>query len=239
MTAIDVRSLSFIYHDGTPALRNVSFAVREGECVGIIGPSGAGKSTLLLHLNGILPERLDGEPKVSLFGEDITPHSLHSIRRTAGLVFQNPDDQIFCPTVGEDVAFGPEQYGLSPTDCAARVRDALAAMGLEGFDARSPHHLSQGEKRRVCLAGVLACQPRILLLDEPTSGLDPRTRRGLISRVRSLHLTTLVATHDLGLVAELCSRVIVLDHGSAIADGVMRHILDDAPLMEAHGLGLG
>jgi cobalt/nickel transport system ATP-binding protein len=236
MNAITVRSLSFAYHDGTRALNNVSFSVAEGECVGIIGPSGAGKSTLLLHLNGILPERLEGEAHVTVFGNDLSPRTVHTIRREAGLVFQNPDDQLFCPTVAEDVAFGPEQCGLDAEAITARVRIALAQTGLEGFDARSPHHLSQGEKRRVCLAGVLACQPRILLLDEPTSSLDPRARRELIALVRSLRLTTLIATHDLGLVADLCSRVIVLDHGTVAADGPAHTILDDATLMEAHGL---
>ena len=237
MNAITVRSLSFAYHDGTRALNDVSFSVAEGECVGVIGPSGAGKSTLLLHLNGILPERLDGTPHVAIFGKDISPRTLHVIRREAGLVFQNPADQLFCPPVAEDVAFGPEQFGLDPEEQANRVRVALAQMGLEGFDARSPHHLSQGEKRRVCLAGVLACQPRLLLLDEPTSSLDPRARRELISLVRSLRLTTLVATHDLGLVADLCTRVILLNGGTVITDGPTASILGYEMRMEANGLG--
>lgn len=226
--AIEVRNLSYRYPDGREALRDVSFTVAEGECVGLIGPNGAGKSTLLQHLNGILPEHADKATAVRIFGEvDVMFR-----RRAVGFLFQDPDDQLFCPTVWEDVAFGPQQLGLSDDV----VRAALARVGLTGFETRSPHHLSHGEKRRVCLAGVLACQPRILALDEPTSDLDPRGRRELKGYLRDIPVTKLIATHDLELVVELCPRVILLDAGQVVRDGPTIAILNDEPLMLAHGL---
>jgi cobalt/nickel transport system ATP-binding protein len=221
--AIEIRNLSYRYPDGREALRDVSFTVGEGECVGLIGPNGAGKSTLLQHLNGILP---DGE--VRIFGET----NLEARRRAVGLLFQDPDDQLFCPTVLEDVAFGPDQLGLG----REVVREALAQVGLTGFERRSPHHLSHGEKRRVCLAGVLACRPRLLALDEPTSDLDPRGRRELKEFLRELPVTKLIATHDLELVVELCARTIVLDAGRIVAAGATTELLNDEALMLAHGL---
>lgn len=224
--AIEVRELRYRYADGREALRGISFAVAEGECVGLVGPNGAGKSTLLLHLNGILPEKPTGA--VMVFGR----MDWAALRREIGLLFQDPDDQLFCPTVWEDVAFGPQQLGLGDE----AVRAALAQVGLTGFEERAPHHLSRGEKRRVCLAGVLACRPRILALDEPTSDLDPRGRRELRELLRSLPATKLIATHDLELVVELCPRVILLDRGKIIADGATRELLNDEALMLAHGL---
>lgn len=236
MNAIEVRALAFTYADGTPALRGVSFAVAEGERVGIIGPNGAGKSTLLLHLNGVLPETPDGSGAVRVFGAPITRANLHEIRRTVGLLFQDPDDQLLCPTVGEDVAFGPRQLGLGGPELGARVAQALARVGLAGFEARSAHHLSRGEKRRVCLAGLLACESRVLVLDEPTSELDPRGRRELKALLASIPATMLVATHDLEMVVELCSRVVVLDRGQVVAAGETVALLGDEALMLAHGL---
>lgn len=236
MNAVEVRDLTFAYADGTPALRGVSFAVAEGECVGIIGPNGAGKSTLLLHLNGVLPETPDGSGAVRVFGAPITRANLYEIRRTVGLLFQDPDDQLLCPTVGEDVAFGPRQLGLGGPELGARVAAALARVGLAGFEARSAHHLSRGEKRRVCLAGLLACESRVLVLDEPTSELDPRGRRELEALLASIPATTLVATHDLEMVVELCSRVVVLDRGQVVASGETVALLGDEALMLAHGL---
>jgi energy-coupling factor transporter ATP-binding protein EcfA2 len=224
--AIEVRQLRYRYADGREALRGISFTVAEGECVGLIGPNGAGKSTLLLHLNGLLPERPTGA--VTVFGQTDLP----ALRREIGLLFQDPNDQLFCPTVWEDVAFGPQQLGLGEE--AARA--ALAQVGLSGFEDRAPHHLSRGEKRRVCLAGVLACRPRILALDEPTSDLDPCGRRELKALLRALPATKLIATHDLELVVELCPRVILLDRGEIIADGATRALLGDEALMLAHGL---
>jgi len=235
-TALELRNLRYRYSDGTEALRGVSFSIPEGECVGLIGPNGAGKSTLLLHLNGILPERLDGEPSVFIFGEPLTESSLEKMRRAVGLLFQDPDDQLFCPTVFEDVAFGPQQFGLAEADLAERVRTALKQAGLAHFEKRTPMHLSHGEKRRVCLAGVLACEPRVLVLDEPTSDLDPRGRRELMAVLRQIPATKLIATHDLELVVALCPRVIVLDQGQVVADGPTVKRLSDEPLMLAHGL---
>jgi len=236
VNAVEVRDLAFAYSDGTPALRGVSFAVAEGECVGIVGPNGAGKSTLLLHLNGVLPEAPDGSGAVHVFGAPITKENLYEVRRTVGLLFQDPDDQLLCPTVGEDVAFGPRQLGLGGPELGARVAAALARVGLAGFEARSAHHLSRGEKRRVCLAGLLACESRVLVLDEPTSELDPRGRRELKSLLASIPATKLIATHDLEMVVELCSRVVVLDRGQVVAAGETVALLGDEALMLAHGL---
>ena len=238
--ALELRDLRFSYPDGSEALRGVDLRVAEGECVGLIGPNGAGKSTLLLHLNGILPEfggRRDGPSSaVRVFGETIAPANLASIRRTVGLLFQDPDDQLFCPTVFEDVAFGPRQFGLGEGEVRRVVAQALAMVGLAGFDTRAPHRLSGGEKRRVCLAGVLACEPRILVLDEPTSNLDPRGRRELKALLATIPATKIIATHDLELIVELCSRAVVLDGGKVVAEGPTVDLLSDEPLMLAHGL---
>lgn len=230
--AIEVRNLHFRYPDGRAALRGVNFAVGEGECVGLIGPNGAGKSTLLLHLNGILPEKIGAVPAVYVGGVPVTAQNLPAIRRQVGLLFQDADDQLFCPTVFEDVAFGPQQFGLD----AAKVRAAVAQVGLAGYEQRSPQHLSRGEKRRVCLAGVLACDPRVLVLDEPTADLDPRGRRELKALLQQIPATKLIASHDLELVVELCPRSLVLDGGLVVADGATVALLDDAALMLNHGL---
>jgi cobalt transport protein ATP-binding subunit len=234
--AIEINNLKYRYHDDTEALRGVSFCVAPGECVALLGPNGSGKSTVLLHLNGILPEKLSGDGAVKILGSPITTENLETIRRQVGLVFQDPDDQLFCPTVQEDVAFGPQQLGLSKTEVTARVNKSLAQAGLAGFDRRATHHLSHGEKRRVCLAGVLACEPAILVLDEPTSDLDPRGRREFKALLRQIPATKLIATHDLELAVELCSRAIVLDHGQIVADGPTIELLNDEALMLAHGL---
>jgi cobalt/nickel transport system ATP-binding protein len=234
--ALKVSNLRFRYHDGVEALRGISFSVAEGECVGLIGPNGAGKSTLLLHLNGILPENLDGPSPVSVFGQLITAATLPMVRRDVGLLFQDPDDQLFCPTVFEDVAFGPQQFGLSESEVTRLVRSALAQVDLEGFEKRSPHHLRRGEKRRVCLAGILACKPRVLVLDEPTSDLDPRGKRELKTLLRQIPATKIIATHDLELVVELCPRAILLDHGEIVAEDSTLQLLNDETLMLAHGL---
>jgi energy-coupling factor transporter ATP-binding protein EcfA2 len=241
--AMEVRDLRFRYADGTEALCGVSFTVAPGESVGIIGPNGAGKSTLLLHLNGLLPEQhaghsssRDGHGSVWIDGTPVAPPNLPDIRRRVGLLFQDANDQLFCPTVFEDVAFGPRQLGLPEAQVASRVADSLAKVGLTGFDHRPPHHLSGGEKRRACLAGVLACQPSILVLDEPTSSLDPKGRRELKELLSQIPLTKLIATHDLELVVELCSRVIVLDKGVIVAQGSTTKLLSNEQLMLDHGL---
>ncbi len=234
--AIEVRGLQFRYGDGTWALRGVSFEIAEGECVGLIGPNGAGKSTLLLHLNGLLPETWDGASAVCVGGRPIAPATLPEVRRQVGLLFQDPNDQLFCPTVFEDVAFGPQQLGLDDAQLRERVRRSLERSGLAGFEARAPHHLSVGEKRRVCLAGVLACDPTLLVLDEPTSSLDPKGRRELKELLRQIPITKLIATHDLELVVELCSRVIVLDGGMVVAEGPTIEVLSNEELMLKHSL---
>lgn len=236
MNAIEISNLKYRYHDGTEALRGVNFRVSPGECVGLLGPNGSGKSTLLLHLNGLLPEKTSADGAVKIFDKSITADTTESIRRQVGLVFQDPDDQLFCPTVEEDVAFGPRQLGLGDADVSARVHDSLLQVGLHGFEHRATHHLSHGEKRRVCLAGVLACKPEILVLDEPTSDLDPRGRREFKTLLQQLPATKLIATHDLELAVELCTRVIVLDRGVVVADGPTHQLLDDEALMLAHGL---
>jgi cobalt/nickel transport system ATP-binding protein len=234
--AIEISNLSYRYHDGTEALRGVSFSVAPGECVGLLGANGSGKSTLLLHLNGILPDKPGRSGAVRILGQPVTTDNLETVRRQVGLVFEDPEDQLFCPTVGEDVAFGPRQLGLSDAEVTARVERALAQTGLAGFGHRTTHHLSHGEKRRACLAGVLACEPSLLVLDEPTSDLDPRGRREFKALLRGIAATKLIATHDLELVVELCSRAIVLDHGAVVADGPVAKLLNDEELMLAHGL---
>jgi energy-coupling factor transporter ATP-binding protein EcfA2 len=234
--AIEVRDLKYRYPDGKEALRGVSFSIADGECVGLVGPNGSGKSTLLLHLNGLLPEALPRTPEVTVYGRQLGSETAAAIRRDVGLLFQDPDDQLFCPTVYEDVAFGPQQFGLDADQVRKVVADALEQTGLLGSENRSPHHLSSGEKRRVCLAGVLSCEPRVLALDEPTSNLDPRGKRNLLQTLRSIRATKIIATHDLEMVVELCSRSIVLDNGVIVADGPTHQLLGDEQLMLAHGL---
>ncbi len=238
--AVEIKNLHFHYTTSEGSLHDLSFTIGQGECVAIVGPNGAGKSTLLLHLNGLLPEVLDKSGyqggEIRIFGKPISASSVREIRREVGLLFQDPDDQLFCPTVFEDIAFGPRQFGLDQKDLARRVADALAAVGLDGFEQRTPHHLSGGEKRRVCLATVLACEPRVLALDEPTSGLDPRARREFISLLRRTDTTRIIATHDLEMVLDLCPRTLVLDGGTLVADGPTFELLGNEPLMVEHGL---
>jgi len=230
--SIEVQRLSFSYPDGHPALQDVSLKIAPGEKVALVGPNGAGKSTLLLHLNGIL----HGEGKVVVCGYPIAKNTLGRIRAAVGLVFQDPDDQLFCPTVFEDVAYGPMYLGLPEKEIRERVQKALQAVGMSGKEARVSHHLSNGEKKRVAIATVLAMDPEILVLDEPTAGLDPRSRRGLIRLLATLPQTMLVSTHDIRLVAELFLRMIILDDGAVVADGTTTELLTDRALLEAHGL---
>ncbi len=236
MRTIEVRNLSYAYPDGKPALDGVSLYADAGECVGIVGPNGAGKSTLLLHLNGILPEDDVRRGEVIVCGTAVTQSRLHEVHRSVGLLFQDPDDQLFCPTVREDVAFGPVQFGYPAGEVERIVREALREVGLEGFEQRSPHHLSGGEKQRVCLAGILACKPDILVLDEPTSDLDPRGRRDLARIIRGLPATRIIASHDLELIVDLCSRVYLIDRGTVVASGPAVEVLSDEKLMLSHGL---
>jgi energy-coupling factor transporter ATP-binding protein EcfA2 len=234
--AIEVRDLSYHYPNGRAALDRLSFTVGQDECVGVLGPNGAGKSTLLLHLNGLLPERPPIEPVIWIGGQPLTHRTLDTIRQRVGLLFQDPDDQLISATVGEDVAFGPRQLGVEPAAIPPLVSHCLSLAGVAGFEDREAHRLSQGEKRRVCLAGVLACKPGVLVLDEPTSDLDPRGRREFKQLLRSLPGAKIIATHDLELVVDLCARVLVLDSGKLVAEGPTVTLLSNEPLMLEHGL---
>jgi len=230
---ITVDDLSFAYPDGTRALDGVSFAAGHGETIAVVGANGAGKSTLLLHLNGLLtPEH----GSVDIGGVPVTKATLPDIRRTVGMVFQDPDDQLFMPTVAEDVGFGPLNLGLAPEEVAARVHAALARVAAEHLAERPPYRLSGGEKRVVAIATVLAMEPKVLVMDEPSSGLDPRARRRLIDLLESFEHTRLVATHDLDLAATLCERTIVLGRGRVLADRPTADVFRDDALLETGGL---
>lgn len=230
---IEVANLSFAYPDGHPALRDVSLGIAPGEKVALLGPNGAGKSTLILHLNGILRGQA-GLVRVS--GMEVDDRMLGRVRAAVGLVFQNPDDQLFSPTVFDDVAFGPIYQGLKAAEVRARVDEALAAVGMAAYRERVSHHLSTGEKKRIAIATVLSMRPEILVLDEPTAGLDPRARRGLIKLLTALPQTMLIATHDIRMVLEFVPRAVVMDAGQVVADGPAAELLADAALLEAHGL---
>jgi cobalt/nickel transport system ATP-binding protein len=230
--SIEVGHLSFSYPDGHPALQDVSLTVAPGEKVALVGPNGAGKSTLLLHLNGILA----GQGGVRVCGLAVEPKNLSRVRAAVGLVFQNPDDQLFSPTVFDDVAFGPLYQGLPPDEVERRVDSALAAVRMTGYARRVSHHLSAGEKKRIAIATVLSMQPEVLVLDEPTAGLDPRARRTLIHLLRDLPLTMLISSHDLRMVGELFPRMVVMDEGRIVADGQTGELMKDEKLLEEHGL---
>jgi cobalt/nickel transport system ATP-binding protein len=230
--AIDIRDLQYSYPDGTAALSGVDLAVAEGATFGVVGANGAGKSTLLLHFNGIL----DGNGAVRIFGEPITKANVNDVRRLVGLVFQDPDDMLFMPRLEDDVAFGPRNLGLPDEEVAARVREALAATGLEGFEKRSPHHMSLGERRRASLAAALALKPDILALDEPTANLDGRGRRELAELLSSLGGTKVIASHDLAFVAELCAEIAVLAAGKVVAAGPAERILASEEKLREFGL---
>jgi len=233
--AVRVDHLSFAYGDGHQALRDVSLAVQSGEKVALVGPNGAGKSTLMLHLNGIL-QPVSGS--VTVCGLLVDDKALGKVRARVGLVFQDPDDQLFSPTVFDDVAFGPIYQGFSEKEVRARVDRALAAVQMCDYISRVSHHLSVGEKKRIAIATVLSMDPEILVLDEPTAGLDPRARRGLITLLRTLPQTMLISTHDLRMVSELLPRTVVMDHGAVVADRPTGEVLVDTALLEAHGLEL-
>jgi cobalt/nickel transport system ATP-binding protein len=230
---ISVRDLSFAYPDGTQALDGVSFEVGHGEAIAVVGANGAGKSTLLLHLNGLLtPER----GTVDIGGIPVAKDTLPEIRRTVGMVFQDPDDQLFLPSVAEDVGFGPLNLGLPPEDVAARVSRALARVGADHLAERPPYHLSGGEKRAVAIATVLAMEPNVLVMDEPSSGLDPRARRRLLGLLEGFEHTRIIATHDLDLAAQLCERTIVMGGGRVLADRPTSDVFRDDELLAAGGL---
>jgi len=233
--ALELRGVEFAYPDGREALRGVDLTIREGERVALIGPNGSGKTTLALHLNGILRPAVGS---VIVAGIPVEEPNLVEIRRRVGLVFQDANDQLFMPSVREDVAFGPANLGLSGHDLDARVESALQMVDGTEFGDRPPHHLSGGEKRRAALATVLAMEPEIIVFDEPTSGLDPAGRRELIGTLASLPMTQIVITHDLPLALELCPRSAMLDRGRVVADGSTPDLLDDSVLLAAHRLEL-
>ncbi|MDT0215152.1 ABC transporter ATP-binding protein [Rothia sp. ARF10] len=230
---LDVRGLAFAYPDGHQALFGVDLHVHRGERVALLGPNGAGKTTLVLHLNGILEA---GAGSVSVSGLPVTRENLLEIRRRVGIVFQDPDDQLFMPTVRDDVAFGPANLGLRGDELDARVDRALVAVGMQDLAGRAPHHLSFGQRRRVAIATVLAMEPEILVLDEPSSNLDPASRRELVELVESLEVTVLMVTHDLPLALQLCERAVVLSDGVVAADGGTKDLLGDADLLRTHRL---
>ncbi|MCQ8904740.1 MAG: ATP-binding cassette domain-containing protein [Methanothermobacter sp.] len=236
---IELRGLSYSYPDGTPALRGINMKIDKGERVAVIGPNGAGKSTLFLHLNGIL-RPTTGE--VIIDGKKMEySRDLIKIRQKVGIVFQNPDDQLFSPTVREDVAFGPMNLGLPMDEVEERVRDALQKVGITGYENRAPHHLSGGEKKRVAIAGILAMKPEIMVLDEPTTGLDPETADGIIRILLELSMegiTVIISSHDVEIINQFAERVFVLNNGKLIAEGTPREIFRDAELISRASLRL-
>ena len=230
---IEVSHLHYTYPDGTEALRGIELTVEAGEKVALVGPNGAGKSTFLLHLNGILG---GGHGSVVIGGTTVEPATVKRVRALVGLVFQDPDDQLFSPTVREDVAFGPLHMGVPEHELHHRIERALAAVGMTGSEARVPHHLSLGQRKRIAVATVLSMDPSVLAWDEPTAGLDPRGRRELMAVMASRPETLLVSTHDLAMVAETLPRTVILDAGAVVTDGPSSELLRDEALLEAHGL---
>lgn len=231
--AITLSELSFAYPDGRIALQNVSVTIHSGEKVALVGPNGAGKSTLLLHLNGVLGA-LDGSVRIA--DVEVRRDTLRKVRALVGLVFQDPDDQLFSPTVFDDVAFGPLHMGLPEAEVRERVAWALEQVDMQGFEDRMPHHMSVGQRKRVAVATVLSMQPEVLALDEPSAGLDPRARRGLVDLLQSLSQTMLVSTHDMRLIAEVFPRTIILANGQVAHDAPTDEILSDRVLLEEYGL---
>jgi len=235
IASLAVSELAFSYPDGHQALHGVDLQIERGERVALLGPNGAGKTTLVLHLNGILTA---GHGTVAVGGLPVAKENLREIRRRVGIVFQDPDDQLFMPTVAEDVAFGPANFGVTGDALTARVRTALDRVGMTEHADRSPLHLSGGQRRRIALATVLACEPEILVLDEPSSNLDPVARRELAEVLLGLDATMLMVTHDLPYALQLCPRSVVLDDGEVVADGPTRELLADPDLLARHRLEL-
>jgi cobalt/nickel transport system ATP-binding protein len=230
--AIEIKGLSYSYPDGQRGLAEIDLTVYCGESVALIGPNGAGKSTLLLHLNGILR----GNATINIHGLQLADKNLREVRKKVGMVFQDPEDQLFSLNVYDDVAFGPINMGFAQEEVDRRVRQALQKVGMQGYVKRSSHHLSIGEKKRVAIATVLSLDPDILALDEPTNSLDPRGKWSLMELLRSIRVTKIIASHDLDLVSCLCDRVIILDKGRIVADGTSAQILSDIELLAEHGL---
>ncbi|TYB52780.1 ABC transporter ATP-binding protein [Nonomuraea sp. PA05] len=235
MNSLEVRQLAYAYPDGTQALFGVDLTIARGERVALLGPNGAGKTTLVMHLNGILTA---GHGSVTVAGTPVAKDTLKEVRQRVGLVFQDPDDQLFMPTVHDDVAFGPANAGLRGAELDRVVTGALERVGMLEAADRPPHHLSFGQRRRVAVATVLAMSPEILVLDEPSSNLDPAARRELAEILRSLDVTVLMVTHDLPYALELCERSLILSGGVIAADGPTRELLADAELLALHRLEL-
>ncbi len=233
-SALEVRDLNFSYPDGTPALLGIDLELRDGETVGLVGPNGAGKSTLMLHLNGVFR----GEGIVRVMGLDVTKQNIRAIRKQVGIVFQDPNDQLFMPTVWEDVAFGPLCFGWDADLVNQRVDDILRRLDLPHIKDKSPHHLSLGERKKAALATVLVMEPRIVILDEPSVSLDPRSRRHFIDLVKNIDAATLIVSHDLDLVYECCRRVVLMEKGQIVAGGDTVTILSDEELLLRHQLEL-
>lgn len=252
--SLKIEDLRYRYPDGREALRGVDLVLEPGSCVALIGPNGAGKSTLLLHLNGILPGRRKSsfvhdhgggegssgpaKPAVWVDGLEVNDANAREVRKRVGLLFQDPDDQLFCTSVLDDVAFGPLNLGLGKAEARRVAMDCLERVGLSDASDRPPHHLSFGERKRVCLAGVLACSPSLLVLDEPTANQDPRARRRFIELIDGLESTKLIATHDLEMAMDSCDRAALIDGGRIVAFGPTREVLSDEALLLAHGLEL-
>lgn len=234
VSALDVRGLEYRYPDGTVALAGIDLRVEPGERVAVLGPNGAGKTTFVLHLNGVLT----GTGHIEVAGLPLSSRTLREVRRRVGVVFQDPDDQLFMPTVADDVAFGPANFGVTEPELGERVRAALSAVGMAEHADRSPMHLSEGQRRRVALATVLASDPELLVLDEPSANLEPVARRELAEVLLSLDRTMLMVTHDLPYALQLCPRAVLIDNGVVVADGPTRELLADADLLAAHRLEL-
>lgn len=233
--AVEVSGVGYAYPDGHRALDGVDLRIRAGERVALLGPNGAGKTTLMLHLNGVLTPT---EGVVSIHGRIVDKKSVREVRRQVGVVFQDPDDQLFMPTLAEDVAFGPANFGVEGQALAERVDEALATVGMTEQAQRSPHHLSGGQRRRGALASVLACRPDVLVLDEPSANLDPVARRELAETLIGLDTTMIVVTHDLPYAAQLCDRAVIIDDGRVVADGAILDVLADAETLARHRLEL-
>jgi cobalt/nickel transport system ATP-binding protein len=236
--SLEISGLAYAYPDGNQALFGVNLSINQGERVALLGPNGAGKTTLVLHLNGIIPT-MQGQVRVA--GEVVdskNAESIKSVRHKVGIVFQDPDDQLFMPTVGQDVAFGPYNAGLRGLELERAVNEALELVGMSEFIDRPPHHLSFGQRRRVAVATVLAMKPEILVMDEPSSNLDPAARRELAEIITSLNITLLMVTHDLPFANELCQRAVILSAGVVAADDEISRVLLDKQLLTAHRLEL-
>ncbi|OGW75693.1 MAG: cobalt ABC transporter ATP-binding protein [Omnitrophica bacterium RBG_13_46_9] len=229
---VEIENLSFSYPDGTPALKNISLKIAQGEKVGIVGPNGAGKSTFLLHLNGIYR----GTGFVRIDGLDIADKNLSVIRRKVGIIFQDPDNQLFMPTVFDDVAFGPINMQYDRERAVRASEEALQKVEMGYASKRTSHHLSYGEKKRVSIATVLSMSPELIAFDEPTSNLDPKARNHLMDLINKLERTIIIASHDLGMIYEICGRTMVLDRGALVADGATAQILADKAFLKKHNL---